>query len=266
MFKTFLSETTKNNFTRWLILLSAWIVIVLLQLISVNSKVIGGVNAVVQPILSVEVSLVSNINSSLKNLRSWYATARRVQDLEIRLSNALAQLSQLDQLKTENEKLRELLNSSDRSLEPVIITSPILSLAQPAVALPNSLKASDLVRLGSPVLVENTLVGLISRLGQDIAYVDLLRQREARPILAETNTGIQGIIKGDGRRVLFTEVPIKAELEVGQRVVTSGQEGINKGLHIGEIQSIQSGASAAVKTAVVQQYVSFYEADIVEVR
>lgn len=240
--------------------------IVLLQFIGLNSKIIDAVNTVAQPFITAEVRVISNFNSGLRNLRSWYVTARRVQDLEIRLSNASAQLSQLDQLKVENEKLRELLNSSDRTLEPVVITSPILSLAQPAVGLPASQEAAEIVTSGSPVLVQNTLVGLIGRLGQSIAYVDLLRQKEVHPILAETNTGVQGIVQGDGRRVLFTEVPIEAELEAGQRIVTSGQEGINKGLYIGEIQSIQSGASAAVKTAVVQQYVSFYEADVVEVR
>ncbi len=251
---------------RWVLLSGIWLLIVLFELIGINAKITTAVGGFTKPILRAEVRVASNLTAAANNVKTWYVTARRVQDLEIKLANALARLSELDQLKTENAKLRELLNSSNRTLEPVVISTPVLSLAQPAIGLPAAESSLDLIRPGSPVLVQRTLVGIVSELGQNIAYVDLLWQKDTRPVLAETNAGVQGIVTGDGKRVLLTEVPTEQELEIGQRVTTSGQEGINKGLYIGEIQSIQSGDSAAVKTAVIQQYVSFFEADIVEIR
>lgn len=267
MLKPFLSQSSQQNFTRWFLVTIMLVILVLFELIGVNANFMLKSRELVMPIIELEVKIVTGLYSFADNVSTFQTTTRRVQDLEIKLAYAMAQLSQLEQVKQENEQLRQLLNSSNRTLEPVVITSPVLSLAKPAVKLPlKSNQAEIAVNPGSPVLVHGTLTGVVASLSHDVAYIDLLWQKDCPPILAETNTGVQGIIQGDGKRVLLTEVPIEAELEVGQRVVTTGQVGIDRGLYIGEIQSLRGGVEAAVKTAVIEQYVSFYEAEIVEIR
>ncbi len=267
MLKPFLSQSNQQSFTRWFLITIMVVVLVLLELIGVNANLMKQSRELIMPAIRLEVKMVTGLYSFVDSVSTFQTAARRVQDLEIKLAYAMAQLTQLEQVKQENEHLRQLLNSSNRTLEPVVISSPVLSLAKPAVKLPvKSDQAEIAVKLGSPVLVHGTLTGIVASFSHDVAYVDLLWQKDCPPILAETNTGVQGIIQGDGKRVLLTEVPTEAELEVGQRVITSGQESIDQGLYIGEIQSLRSGAEAAVKTAVVEQYVSFYEAEIVEIR
>jgi cell shape-determining protein MreC len=143
-----------------------------------------------------------------------------------------------------------------------VLTQPILSFAQPVIGVPAGIELLP----GSAVLVEGTVVGLIQELRGSIAIVDLLWQKNTLPLLAQTSEAVQGLVTGDGRRVLFTEVPIDAKLEVGQRVFTTGQRGVATGLFVGVVRSITTGSSAAVKTAVLEQYVSFYQTNLVEVQ
>ncbi len=247
---------------RWLLIGISLFLLSLMQVANLNQALTTQGRQLVQPLLKIEVRVATSLYQLVDSFQRWRTTARRIQDLEIKLATALAQLSELEQVKQENQRLRELLNSSDRSLKPTTLTSPILSLSQPAAGLPQEAK----VREGAAVLVQGTLVGLVAETRLNIAYINLLWQESAQPVLAETQTGVQGIVAGDGKNVLLTEVSIEQEIQVGQRVVSSGQEGVDKGLYIGEISAIKSGQSAAVKTAIIQQYVSFYEATVVEIR
>ena len=81
----------------------------------------------------------------------------------------------------------------------------------------------------------------MSKVDANLAYISLLWQEETPLILVETQAGVQGILRGNGKHVLLTEVPTDQELIIGERVATTGQEGVEQGLYVGEIHSIQSG-------------------------
>ncbi len=238
------------------------IVVFFCQLTGLDSFLTEVANSFSRPLIKVQLKMLAFVNSSTEIFKQQYQLARKVQDLELRLSQATANLGELDQLKKENQELRNLLNSSDRSLGRVVLTQPILSYAQPVIGLPKD----EEIAIGAGVLVEGTLVGTVQEVKQDIAILTLLWQKNSTPVLATTEMGVQGLVIGDGRRVLLTEVQMDEELEVGQRVVTTGQKGIEKGLLIGIIRSLQSSTSDATKTAVIEQYVSFYEAQLVEIK
>lgn len=266
MWRSFLLFSNRAQTKRWLIVVGIGLFLILLSAAGVSENFTQWSHRRLQPLLQFNVRMMTEAYRSTNNLRTWKIMARRVQDLELKLAHAQAQLSQLDQLRAENGELRQLLNSSDRSLNQVTITRPIVSLAQPAIFFDQSLSGQALIRVGAPVLVKQTLVGLVSKIDANLAYISLLWQKETPLILVETQTGVQGILRGNGKYVLLTEVPTDQELIIGERVITTGQEGIEQGLYVGEIQSIQSGHSSAVKTAIIQQYVSFYETALVEVR
>lgn len=236
--------------------------IFIFQLSGISSVILNLGNVVCSPFIQINVGAVSKIHNLHEILRQQQQLIRRVQDLEIRLSQSQARLGEIDQLSQENEELRQLLNSSDRSLRKVVITKPILSFAQPTV----SISAEEEIQVGLAVLVKDTLIGQVKEIKQGAASVELLWQGGSSPVLATTESGIQGVVIGDGKRVIFTEVPITEKLEIGQRITTTGQRGIERGLYIGEIRTLQTGASSAVQTAIIEQHVSFYEAQLVEIR
>lgn len=216
----------------------------------------------ISSLLTWQVKVVSEIGRLGPMIRQRQLLAHRVQDLELHVARLSVQLAELEQLKNENEQLRTVLNSSSHSLQNSLITQPILSYAQPTIALDPDQKVTP----GTAVLVEGVLVGTIAKQQLGTATVNLLWQKETLPILAETDSKVQGLVMGDGIRVLFTEVPVDQELTIGQQVVSVGQTGVEQGLFIGEIRAIVTGYSNAVKTAVLEQYVSFYQVGLVEVR
>ncbi len=261
-----ISSAIRTKLQRSLVIILMIAILFFLEALNITQPITNLGASAITPIVQFNVRFASNLYQFFSQLRTWQSTARRVQDLEIKLAHTSAQLSQLEFLQKENQQLHEMLGSVDRDSDKVIISRPILSMAQPAVGLPISLETGLEVRPGLAVLAENTLVGVVTSMNNNVAYIGLLWQKDTPLVLAQTQDGVQGILIGDGRRVLLTEIPVDQEVEVGQRVVTTGQEGIAQGLYVGEIRSIRSGYSSAVKTAIIEQFVSFYEVSLVEIR
>ncbi len=258
-----LTNTSFVNVAKsWIKKLTLLFFIWLFSWIGLTAPVKQKLSSWLEPIVIFNNQLLQQLIIPFNNLQRSYRAARKVQNLEYKLAHAQAQLSQLDQLKKENQALKKLVENTDRGLVETHISRPILSLSQPAVVLPKDSEIS----LPIAVLVEQTLVGISSQKKEGIAYIDLLWQKSVSPVLAQTEEGVEGLIKGDGRRVLLTEIPMEEEVTVGSRVVTTGQAGIAADLYIGQVRSIESGPSSAVKQAVVEQYVSFYESSLVELR
>ncbi len=220
-------------------------------------------NKAIEPILKTNVQIARKVVHPISQLRDFRHAAYKIQSLEQQLAAAEVEVAQLRQLQQENQALRKLIENTDRQLVNSFVSRPILSLAQPAVSLPESDKN---FRLPRAVLVEQTLVGVATDRQDNLALVKLLWQQSNNAVLAKTASGVEGLIKGDGHKVLLTEIPMDSEIAIGERVVTVGQQGITDNLYIGKIRSIESGQEQAVKQAVVEQQISFYDAVVVELR
>jgi len=198
-----------------------------------------------------------------KRMASLWKLTSRLEDLQYRYSEASANLIKINSLQQENQELRKLLENSDRSYRQVVITAPVVSFAQSFIAVGEQ----SGIKPGSAVLYKDTLLGLVDQVEDRQSSVLLLSKLTDSYILAETETGIKGIIKGNGREILLTEIKNDDQIEVGQLVFTSSQLGIEKGLLIGKVARILTDNQAlAVKTAIVEQLVNFYDTSLVEVR
>lgn len=187
--------------------------------------------------------------------------AQRIQDLELRLAETSASLAELETLRRENEELKFLLGNTDRPMGRTIITAPIIAFARPAIAVGSQAG----VQLGAVVLSRNTLLGQISAVTPYESQVVLLSEQDAAPVLAKTESGVEGLIVGDGRKILFSQVTKESVLIVGERVVTLGQPQIEQNLPIGKIIAVINDPVAAVQSAVIEPFASFFETPIVEV-
>ncbi len=214
------------------------------------------------PLLTTSHQLVMTAAWPYQILRTSHRAARRIQDLELKYAVSQAQLSDLAALQAENQALRALLESSTRASGSGVVAAPIVSLTDPAIAAGSEAG----VKPGYLVTASGTLLGIVQATGPYQSEISLLSQRDGVLIVARTETGVEGLIKGDGRRVLLTEVPLDQPLEVGQKLVTVGQIGVTPQLFIGQIQSIKADPTAATQVAVVDQLVSFYQTVIVEVQ
>lgn len=217
----------------------------------------------IAPILALDVSLMEKMIQPYNMIVFSFFRSEYLKQLESQHAQVLAQLNELDALRAENAELRDLLGASNRELKTnTIVGVPILSLAFPAVGV----GLEDGVEVNDMVLIDQVLVGTIDSVSEYQSRVSLLTSPRKSRILAQTESGAQGVITGDGRNVLLTHIPRSTEVKEGERVVTVGQEGIEKNILIGTVQKTQQNASDATQTLVISQLVSFYNAVIVEVK
>lgn len=227
-----------------------------------SGMVKGGLSSVLAPLQKTWVSVLGVGYGAGRALMQLPKSAQRIQDLELRLAEASASFSELEALRRENDELRSLLGSTDRSLsQRVVLAAPVVAFARPAIAAGSAAG----VESGAVVLSRNTLLGLVGEVSSHEAKVILLTDRSAPPIVAKTESGVEGLIVGDGRKLLFTQVAKEAVIRVGERVATVGQPQVEQGLPVGRIVSVVKDPAASVQTAVVEQYASFYEVPLVEV-
>lgn len=217
---------------------------------------------IVSPSKNWWVSSSGKIISSTSSLSKVFRYTAHIQDMEARLAESTAALTELETLRKENQELRFLLENTDRPQTRTVLTRPVVSLAKPAISGGEDLGLEE----GSLVISRETLLGQLSKIGQFESQVVLLHEKESTPILAKTESGVEGIIEGDGKKIIFTEVNKTDKLVLGEKIYSMGQSQIEQGILIGRISFVNQDLSSSVQTAVVEQYVSFFESPVVEVR
>lgn len=234
----------------------------LLQSVGLTHFMEAGLSRVAQPLQNWWVRRISAGLTSYQGFTKVFHSAAHIQNLELRLAEANSALTELETLKKENTELRFLLENTDRPHKKTLLTRPVVALARPAISGGRDVQ----LQKGALVLSREVLLGQLQEIGEYESQVVLLSEKEAPPLLAETDTGVRGIVRGDGRKILFTEVARTDLLQVGQRVVTVGQPQVEQGVFIGRILKIETDPVASVQTALLEQHVSFFESPVVEVR
>lgn len=215
------------------------------------------------PVLAYNVRLIEKAARPYEAVVFNFTKSKYLKQVEANYAQALSQLNELDVLRAENAELRKLLGTSDRKIdEKIIVGAPIVSLAYPAVGI----GSVDGVQVNDMVLIDKVLVGTVDTVTEYQLKVALLTTKRKNRILARTESGVEGVIDGDGRNVLLTHIPRSTQLQEGERVVTVGQEGIEKNVLIGTVQKATTNPSDSTNTYVVSQLVSFYNAVLVEVK
>lgn len=248
----------------WWVTISPLLVVICLvisEYVGLLTPVRGWGEQAFKPLWGLGSTLYASISWPLQWSSSASHAARRIQDLEFRYSEALAQLGELQRLKEENEALRSLVENSPRPEVSRLVAAPILSYGTPYVGVGSQEGAQE----GAVVLAAHTLVGFLDEVSEHQSQVRLLTHAQTQPVLARTESGVEGVIKGTGSRVTLTEVAKDTTLTVGERVVTAGQKGIDGDIFIGRISSIDNPPAAPTQTAVIEQLVTLYETRVVEV-
>lgn len=207
--------------------------------------------------------IVLGLTQPVNKLRQFWKLRQKLEDLEYRYRESSVQLTELEALREENQALKKLIENTDRGLEKNLIARPISSFAKPVLAI----SSDSGVQIGSVVLGEGSLLGLVENFSHQQARVLLLKDMLNQGIVAKTESGARGIVKGDGKNILLLEVASEAELNLRDRVLTVGQEGIAADIFIGRIANLKNIDSAkATQEAILQQDVSFHELSLVEVQ
>lgn len=249
-----------SNFQELVTVIVVGVLILLTERVGWGAVAINRLQTTVVPLASQVTSFVLFVEQPLTTLNGMYAKSQELQALRVQHAQSLAQLTELENLKKENQQLRQMIENRHLSLNERSVAAPIVSYGYPAVAAGEN----QSVRLGSLVMAADTLLGRVIEVGAQESRIELLSSRESQPVLAKTESGLQGLVKGSGRGVVLTQLPPDAEVTQGERISTVGQPGIKPDIFIGIVSADQTQATAPIKTVPIDQLVSFYSTQLVE--
>jgi rod shape-determining protein MreC len=199
---------------------------------------------------------VSNYFTSISNLRSAQdengALKQRVEELELEKQSR-------EGVTSENERLKALLDFKEQSKYKVI-TARIIG-RDPSAWFDSSIinrGSLDGVKLNMPVVANGGLVGRITAVSPLTAQVDLITRDKSGlgAVIGEiSSSNALGVVSGSSKRDLLEMkyVTGSTEVQVGQSVFTTGQDGIYPaGLKVGEIVQVTSGSATTSHQILIQ--------------
>jgi rod shape-determining protein MreC len=192
----------------------------------------------------------SGVTNYFQSLASLGNAANENDQLKQRVQELEVEIQSKGDLTIENDRLKSLLNLKSESKYPVrtakIIGRDPSSWFNDAII---NVGSYNDIKLNMPVVTNGGLVGRITAVSPLTSQVTLVTDEKfgAGAVVGEIGaTSTLGVIKGLNNRELLVMlyVPGSVEVQVGQPVFTSGQEGIYPaGLKLGEIVEVKSGSA-----------------------
>ena len=204
-------------------------------------------NVLVQPVwalVGLPAQMAGNMGQRLTSHASLVAENRRLQD-ELLVANA--RLARLHAAAQDNQRLRERLGVAERNgLEVQLV--PILDVDLDPVRQRLVLAAGSGqgVYPGQAVIDAGGLVGQVVEVTALQSVVLLLTDPDhAIPVTVARN-GVRLIAYGRGARLELRDIPLSAEVEVGDDIVTSGLGGrFPPGFPVGKVTTLRPDDSHA---------------------
>lgn len=200
----------------------------------------------------------SSVRDVWQNYFALQQTRQENQQLRTELAQMRVGLQQERALAEQSRMLQKLL---DLRMETPLKTTAAYVIA--GGASPDFRTAtidkgtSDGLKPDMAVISPAGVVGRIILPTSRAAKIQLLIDRDAAAGAVTERGRAQGVVVGTGTSLRFDHVPGTADIKVGDRVVTSGIEGIYpKGFEIGQIESIER-RSGEFSTVIIRPAVEF---------
>lgn len=214
-------------------------------------------------------SPVATVSFAVTNYFQSFATLRtaqsendqlkqRVQEMEVEIQNK-------ESLSVENERLKSLLDLKERS--PYKILPAQIIGRDPSAWFDTSIinrGSLDGVKLNMPIVASGGLVGRVTAVSPLTSQIYLLTREKVAEggVIGEIGTSnALGVVSGTGKKELLEMgyVPGSVDVQVGQSVYTTGQEGLYPaGLKIGEIVEVRSGSATVPHQIFIKPSANLY--------
>jgi rod shape-determining protein MreC len=208
-------------------------------------------------------SPVTTVSSSVTNYFQSFATLRSAQSendaLKQRVQELEVEIQQKEELASENERLRSLLELKETSKYKVL-TARIIG-RDPSAWFTSSIidrGSLDGVKLNMAVVTNGGLVGRVTAVSPLTSQIDLITKEKAGlgGVIGEFGvSNTLGVIVGSGKKELLemNYVPGSVEVKPGEIVYTTGQDGIYPpGLKLGEIVEVVPGSATVMHKILVR--------------
>ncbi|SFA48051.1 rod shape-determining protein MreC [Anoxybacillus pushchinoensis] len=220
-----------------------------------------------QSIVHKPAQLVAGFFENVNDLRHTYEENKR---LKAHLEQYVLLQSEVESLKKENERLRELLEKKESLRDFLAIQATVIGRN------PDRWKETLIVNKGSQhgveknmaVITPQGLIGKVRSVSPFSATVQLLSAKDRQNRISafiQGDENVFGLIEGydeEREALLLKRIPYDAKIKKGQRVFTSGLGGIfPKGLFIGEVEEVVADEYGLTQIAYVKPAANFYDID-----
>lgn len=185
--------------------------------------------------------------------------------LKKELANLYLDYSKLLEYKYENEHLRELLEFKEKAPYQLVVCEVIARSFETEVSRVLINKGSDeSIQPNMPCITLNGIYGKVIKTEPHTAFVQTIFDFGFRASAQDARSNAQGIVKWKrGVGCILDNVPIGADVKVGDRIITSGVGGIfPKGLNIGEVTHVEIGKRRLFYSIKLNPYTENYPSDI----
>ena len=245
-----------GKFTHWFRQLSLWLVV---SLVIMGLDHLGGLNWFKGPLEKVLWQgtrgagwVVKLVEKPYQLVRYWNSGLLRTADLEARLTDAMVDKKKLIELEIENEQLKGLIGiemTSDQDQKKWLASW----LPDEGGGLVDKGKVDG---IGEGMMVvdgQGALVGRIDEVGRYMSRVAKPTKIGERISVRLMSYTTEGIVVGDGVNVGISEVLQEDRLEIGDVLVTTGQDGVYKpGIIVGQVVELLGQKSDVVKSGGVE--------------
>lgn len=189
--------------------------------------------------------------------------------LKSQLDQLMYENSQLNSYKSENEKLRALLNFlPGKEFDYLVVKIIGKDINRPNTLLINQ-GSADGIKVSYPVIVDNgVIIGKIIEVQDHLSEVLLLTDKLSQLAVSslDSNKTI-GLTEGEyGLSIKIDLIPQDIEIKEDDIIITSGkEENIPRGLVIGKINRVINSANELFKSATINPLVNYDELSVVSV-
>jgi rod shape-determining protein MreC len=199
----------------------------------------------------------AQLKDSITRMQGVAEDNRRLKNL---LTEASLHLSALDEIKRENQRLREFLGfEPQESFRVVPVRIIYLGHAQYPISAVINKGSIDSIEVNQPVINQYGLVGKIREVMADHATVQLLTDPSnavSARIAESRQIGIVRYVPGQG--MILDNLPADASIRIGNQVISSGLGGIYPpGLAIGVVDSVLTVKGNIKKNVWLKPHVDF---------
>jgi len=225
-----------------------------------------------QILRQIAFSGIGSILERVASLQSYFHLREKNSELRQKNIQLMLQNSKLQEAWHENERLREMLAFKQRSelkLLPCKVIGENVETLSRAVILDAGQK--DGLKKNMAVLTADGLVGKVFSVTANHSVIQLLEDKQFRVSATIQRSRVRGIVKWQGvGEVVLAEVPKRSDVEVGDRVITSGLSTIfPASLDVAEVIDVndeKQGMFMTVKLKAVVDFAKLEEVFVVLMR
>lgn len=228
----------------------------------------GGIGSIINPVQGV----LYNINDKIRDYGSFLFSFNKVKMENEELHKKNDELEQkaleYDELKSENQRLREDLAYKEQNAEYNYIVADIIGRKPDGYFLDLfeiNRGSNDGIKNKMVVITSRGVIGQVTEVHSNWAEVQSLANENIA--IGAVTTNYEGIVKGyrDNNNSLLAKLynlPLESEVKEGDVVMTSGSGGVYpKGIRIGYILKVEEDKVKLTKNALIQPYVNYNKLD-----